>query len=153
MELTDRFVAVKDVSVRRQSNRSFFPHQAVTRKGVKRDAMILAAPVAVRASLEGIVGGVELRGFVTPVFKVGDGIQMDVLLTSPTLATRIYSQYYDAGRRAEDRDWMPLAIRMDLSDTKDQWLEIRASAGPQGDLTADWLALSSLSILVQPRRN
>ncbi len=147
LDLTGRFVAVKDSGTRVRSTGSFSLHQKVMRKGVRKDAVILQAPVSIRAPLDGIAGSVELRGFATPVFNVGDGIQMDMLLVISSLPTKIFSRYYDAGRRAEDRDWIPLEIPLELPDTKDKWLEIRVSAGPQGNLTADWLALSSLQVM------
>jgi hypothetical protein len=55
-------------------------------------------------------------------------------------------RYFDAGRRAEDRDWIPLAIPFKAGPRPDNELIIAISGGPQDDLSADWLALSGLRL-------
>jgi hypothetical protein len=107
--------------------------------------MILIAPVSVGASLQGISGNATLEGLATPVFNVGDGMQMDLLVKHAGTTRSIGSRYFDSGRNAEDRNWIPIALPLNLGE--DDQLEIRISAGPQGDLVADWLALSSLRLV------
>jgi hypothetical protein len=85
-----------------------------------------------------------LEGWATPVFNVGDGLQMDLFLRRAGARHLMGSRYFDAGRKIEDRDWIPIAFPLDLG--QDDQLEINVSAGPQGNLVADWLALSSLHL-------
>jgi hypothetical protein len=118
---------------------------SVVRNGLHKDALILVAPVSVRASLRGSSGRMMLVGLATPMFNIGDGIQMDLYLSGAGERRLIGNRYFDAGRRAEDRNWIPIAFPVDLGQ-EDQ-LEIKISAGPQGDLVADWLALSSLRLM------
>lgn len=138
MDLTDRLlpmnpVASSDMHVKRRLR--------VTRKGQAKDALVLIAPSSMVASLQGISGPMVLEGSAAPVFNVGDGIQMNLFLKRAGTRHAIGSRYFDPGRKAEDRDWIPIAVPLDLI-VKDQ-LEIEISGGPQGDLVADWLALSS----------
>jgi hypothetical protein len=107
--------------------------------------MVLAAPVAISASLQGVSGKMKLVGLAAQVFNIGDGIQMEVVLVRAGMRQPLGSRYFDAARKAEDRDWIPIAMPLDLSEHDN--LEIRISAGPRGDLVADWLALSSLRLL------
>jgi hypothetical protein len=85
-----------------------------------------------------------LEGWATPVFNVGDGLQMDLFLRQAGARHFIAGRYFDAGRKFEDRDWIPIAFPLDLG--QDDQLEIEVSAGPQGNLVADWLALSSFHL-------
>jgi hypothetical protein len=86
-----------------------------------------------------------LEGWATPVFNIGDGIQLDLFLSRYGERHRVGERYFDSGRKAEDRDWVAIAFPLDLREN-DQ-LEISISGGPQGDLVADWLALSSLRLM------
>jgi hypothetical protein len=140
LDLTDRFLPVNPVAQDPHLNRDL----SVTRKGVQKDALVLTAPVSVRASLKGASGKFTLEGLATPVFNIGDGIQMDLYLSRAGKRKFIGKRYFDSGRNAEDRDWIPIAFPLDLGE--DDQLEIDISAGPQGDLVADWLALSSLRL-------
>jgi len=140
VDLTDRFLAMNPVAPD-----AHFDHLQVTRKGRRRDALVLVAPISVRASLRGASGKMILEGWATPVFNIGDGIQMNLFIKHAGMLRPIADRYFDSGRRAEDRDWVPIAIPLELG--KDDQLEIGISAGPQGDLVADWLALSSLRLV------
>jgi hypothetical protein len=120
----------------------------VIRKGLRKNAMILVAPSSVCASLKGASGPMMLEGWATPVFNVGDGLEMDMFVRRAGEPRLVGSRYFDAGRKFEDRDWIPIAFPLDLG--QDDQLEIDVSAGPQGDLSADWLALSSLRLV--PRK-
>jgi hypothetical protein len=138
VDLTDRLLPLNsvpssDVHVKRRLR--------VTRKGQGKDALVLIAPSSMVASLQGISGAMVLEGSAAPVFNVGDGIQMNLFLKRAGTRHAVGSRYFDPGRKAEDRDWIPIAVPLDLI-VKDQ-LEIEISGGPQGDLVADWLALSS----------
>jgi hypothetical protein len=121
---------------------------SVTRKGLRKNALALVAPVSVRAPLTGASGKQILEGWATPVFNIGDGIQMDLFLTRAGARHLLMSRYFDAGRKFGDRAWVPISIPIDINEN-DQ-LEIVISAGPQGDLVADWLALSGFRLV---RRN
>jgi hypothetical protein len=144
-DLTDRFSVLSPRA--EPGPKEFDAHFDVIRRGRRRDSIVLTAPAAIHAPLTGLSGNVVLEGLATPVFNVGDGIQMDIFLVGSGTRKLIYNRYFDAGRRAEDRDWIPLAIPLELGNSSDNWLEIRVSAGPQGDYVADWLALSTMHIV------
>ncbi len=127
---------------------SLMAHFRVVRNGSARDAMVLEAPVTICAPLARAAPGAILECQSTPVFNVGDGMQMDMFLIDGAQRRAIYSRYYDAGRRLEDRAWIPLSIPLGLeASSREAQLEIRVSGGPQGDLVADWLALSDVRII------
>jgi hypothetical protein len=109
--------------------------------------MLLIAPVTARAEMGGFAGNYSLEALCTQVFDTGDGVQMDVYLTERDDHRKIYSRYFDAGRQAEDRDWIPVSIPLILGQAHSSLIEIEASAGPQGDLTSDWLAVSSVRLV------
>jgi hypothetical protein len=145
LDLTDRFSVLSPRA--EPGPKEFDAHFDVMRRGLRRDSMVLTAPAVIHAPLTGLSGNVVLEGLATPVFNVGDGIQMDMFLLGSGTRKLIYNRYFDAGRRAEDRDWIPLAIPLELGNSSDNWLEIRVSGGPQGDYVADWLALSAMHIV------
>ena len=149
VRIGDRFVANTVAgSKRTQEGGSFTPHFRVVRNGHARDALVLEAPVTIRAPLEGLTAGAVLECLATPVFNVGDGMQMEVSLIENGRDRVLLRRYYDAGRRLADRAWTLLRIPLDLQGTAGAaQLEIRVSAGPQGDLVADWLAISDLHIV------
>ena len=121
----------------------------VTRRGERREALVLIAPVTVRAELKGLSGDMILAGFATPVFNVGDGIRMEIFLLRDGMRLKVGERHFDAARRAEDRLWIPIEFALNLTGDND--LEIEISAGPQGDLVADWLAFNSLRLLLRKR--
>ena len=127
---------------------TFDPHYLVVRKGKRRDCVLLVGPLTIKADLSGLAGEYTLETMGTQVFNTGDGIQMDVYLSSGDERTKLYSRYFDAGRRAEDRDWIPLSIPV-ISARQDSHIEIVSSAGPQGDLGSDWLALASPRLVLR----
>jgi hypothetical protein len=126
--------------------REFYAHFPVMRRGHRKDAMVLIAPTAVHASLAGYAGPVKLIGSAAQVFNLGDGIQLDIFLQENGTKQRVYNRYFDAGRLAEDRDWISLSVPLELNSSTDNWLEIQVSGGPQGDYIADWLALNGVRI-------
>ena len=140
IDLTDRFMPIAPVQPG-----NFDKHITVARKGQRRDAMVLVAPVAISASLRGASGKMRLEGLATQVFNIGDGIQMELFLVRGGTRQQLGSRCFDAARKAEDRDWIPIAFPLEGSEADN--LEIRISGGSQGDLVADWLALSSLRLL------
>jgi hypothetical protein len=146
LDLTGRFFA-PGARLKGSGTGTFDPHYPVGRKGQRRDTMLLIAPVTAKAEVGGIAGSYFLEALCTQVFNTGDGIQMEVYLTEGSERRRIYSRYFDAGRRAEDRDWVPVSVPLILGKARDSQVEIEASAGPQGDLTSDWLALSSVRLV------
>jgi len=117
----------------------------VIRKGQRREALVMVAPIRLRAPLGGVGGDARLVGLATPVFNIGDGVQLDVLLATDREHRLIGSRFFDSGRRSEDREWIPLSFPLTLGETT-EWLELRVSGGPQGDLVGDWLALSDLRL-------
>jgi hypothetical protein len=129
-----------------QDAASFASHFPVVRNGREEDAMRLIAPVAIQTSLSGLSGEFTLKMLAAPVFNLGDGFQMDVLVGGAGNRTQIYTRYFDAGRKAADRVWIPLEIPFELRGLADAYLEIRVSGGPQGDLVADWLALAEVHL-------
>ena len=139
MDLTERFSLVSPAAPE-----ALQKHLSVTRKGDSRDALVLVAPAVVRASLQGVAGRRILKFWAAPVFNVGDGVQMGVFLKRAGTRISIAGRYFDPARKSEDRNWIPFTIPLEISGG-DQ-LEIEASAGPQGEPTADWLAMSALRL-------
>jgi hypothetical protein len=119
-------------------------HVPVARRGKTLDCIVLRAPVTVRYKPG--LAPLTLVCQVTPVFNVGDGVRLDVVRVEASSEQVVYSRYFDAGRRAQDRDWVPLSVPVGPCRFRGCGLELRASAGPQGDLTADWLALADIRI-------
>jgi len=144
--LANRFHVVAAGAARAETDTggSLIQHMDVTRRGKRLDAMILVAPIIIRASLSGVVAPVLLEALATPVYNLGDGVQMDVYLIQDGERNLVFSRIFDAGRRAADRDWTPLSIPLEIKAAGKRELEIRASAGPRGDLVADWLALGGM---------
>ena len=141
IDLTDKFSKVASSGPDENVN----PRLYVTRKGSRKESLVLLAPVSVNASLNGASGRSVLEGLATPMFNIGDGIQLDLFRNRKGERHLIGSRYFDAGRKAADRNWIPFSFPLDLV-AGDQ-LELTVSAGPQGDLVADWLALSSLRLM------
>lgn len=119
-------------------------HMNIIRKGERKDALVLLAPAVMRASLKELKGARIFKCWAAPVFNIGDGIQMSVFIRRSGNRILAGSRYFDPGRKAEDRSWISLAIPVDINPG-DQ-LEVEVSAGPQGDLVADWLAFNSLQL-------
>lgn len=139
--LLERFAPAMKVT-----NRSFFMNPVVVdRAGSKKRAMVLVAPAAASAPLEGPVGRIRLQLEIVPVFNVGDGILMEIWLRDSEPPVRVCSRYFNPGRRFEDRRWTPVTVDMNVH-RGDAQLEIRVSAGPGGNLTGDWLAFADLHI-------
>jgi hypothetical protein len=105
----------------------------------------------VRVTLAGISGPVSLQGWIAPVFNIGDGIQMEMKLIDSRQQRTLYSRRFDPARSSADRDWIPVNIGFNLDEGNASDLEMTVSAGPQGDLAGDWLALAELH--VQPRNS
>jgi hypothetical protein len=141
LDLTDNLVPILNPGLHAANLER---NMSVIRRGIRRDAVILMAPVTVRTSFKGISGRRMLEGWATPLFNVGDGFQMNLFLIRKGERRLIDGRYFDAGRKFEDRDWIPIAIPLDIG--QDDQLEIEVTAGPQGNLDADWLALSSLRL-------
>ena len=119
----------------------------VVRKGIKRNAIVLVAQSVIRVSLQGVSGKRTLKFWAAPVFEVGDGMQMNLFLRRTKERVSVGGRYFDSGRKSEDRDWISIEAPLEIREG-DQ-LEIEVSPGPQGDSTADWLALSSLRLTLQ----
>ncbi len=148
LELTSLFSA-PGAHLKGADANTFDPHFQVTRRGLTRDSMLLIPPATARAALPGVSGKYVLEAWCTQVFNTGDGIQMNLYLAQGGARSMVYNRYFDAGRRAEDRDWILVRLPLTLDSTKPSVLEIETSAGPQGDLTGDWLAVSSVKLLQQ----
>jgi len=110
MDLIDRLAPITPVAPDMHVSRN----SSVIRNGLQKDALILVAPVSVRASLRGSSGRLMLVGLATPMFNIGDGIQMDLYLSRTGERHFIGNRYFDSGRRAEDRKWIPIAFPVDL---------------------------------------
>jgi hypothetical protein len=135
-------------SRRTREGGSFTPHFKVVRNGVARDSLVLEAPVTIWTTLEGARPKAVIECITTPVFNVGDGMQMEVSLIENGRSRMLLQRYYDAGRCLADRAWIPLRIPLDLQGPSGAArVEIRLSSGPQGNLVADWLALSDIHIV------
>jgi hypothetical protein len=141
LDLMDRFSPADSAL----QDSHFRQNQYVTRKGLRKKALVMIAPVCIHASLPGVSGKATLKGWAAPVFNIGDGLLMNLFLRRSGIRYQIGSRYFDAARKAEDRDWIFLEVPLEIGENG--WLEIEISAGPQGDLVADWLALSELSLV------
>ncbi len=140
LDLMDR-LSLADSS---QPEEHFKQGQLVTRKGLRRQALVMVAPVCIHAPLHGVSGKATLRGWAAPVFNIGDGLQMTLFIARSGIRHQVGSRYIDSGKNRGDRDWIPIEIPLEIGE--EDWLEIEISAGPQGNLVADWLALSELSL-------
>lgn len=142
LDLMDRLSPAGSI----QRDEQFQPNQLVIRKGLRRNAIIIVAPVCIQASLQGVSGKAMLKGWAAPVYNIGDGLRMDLYISRRGIRYQVGSRYFDPGRKAGDRDWIPIEVPLEIAEGEEDRLEIEISAGPQGDLVADWLALSSLSL-------
>jgi hypothetical protein len=121
------------------------PRVDVTRAGSRRDSVVLVAPCELRVPAAG-TGRRVLRLTAAPVFNIGDGMQLEILLVGASGTERVYEGWFDAARRSSDRAWKTAAVSVHLSGTPGQSLVFRLSGGPQGDLVDDWLALSEITL-------
>ena len=137
LDLTER-LAPADAASRKNLQKNV----QVLRRGERKDALVLLAPAVLRASLQEVSGEGALECWAAPVFDIGDGIQMNVYLRRGGARVLKGGRYFDPGRNAEDRNWVPVSIPLEIR--KGDQLEIEVLAGPQGDLGADWLALSAI---------
>ena len=126
------------------SSTQFHQSLLVIRNGDRRDALAVVAPVTIHAQLKNVSKQMTLEGFAAPMFNMGDGFRMNVFLERDGQRQLIGSRYFDPGRNADHRKWMP--IRMTLTPEENDQLEIQVTTGPQNDSVADWLALSSLRL-------
>jgi hypothetical protein len=117
----------------------------VVRKGIKRNSIVLVAQSVIRVSLQGVSGKRTFKFWAAPVFEVGDGMQMNLYLRRTGERFFVGGRYFDSGRKSEDRDW--IAIEAPLEIREGDQLEIEVSPGPQGDSSADWLALGELRLV------
>jgi hypothetical protein len=140
VDLSERFSIVDS-----GSTKNFEKRKDVVRKGQRRVSLVLVAPVAIRASLHGVSGKVTLHLTAAPVFNIGDGFSMNLSLNRAGVRHPVGNRYFDPGRKAEDRDWVAIAIPLEVQPG-DQ-LEIEALGGTQGDFTADWLAISPVKLV------
>ncbi len=123
------------------------PRMEVTRGGRRMQCAVLIAPVLV-----GVPVGWDAKGRYTlelvaaPVFNIGDGIDVEVLLHGSAGARRLLARRFDPARRADDRAWQKIAVPMDLTGTPGEAIQFRVTGGPEGDLVDDWLALGSVTL-------
>lgn len=122
-------------------------HVPVRRAGVTRDATVLIAPVAASVPLGGTAGRVVLECLTAPVFNMGDGFLLEIAIVRAGRRESVCRRYYDPGRKAADRAWILLEVPLDLGEGDEAGLHLELSGGPQGDLTADWLALASARLV------
>jgi hypothetical protein len=120
----------------------------LVRCGRREAALVLVAPVRARAPLVER-GALRLEGWCTPVFNIGDGVELEVSLVRGQARTPLLRRTFDAGRRAADRDWVRIEVPLDVGAADASWLELELRAGPQGDLVGDWLALADLRLVAR----
>jgi hypothetical protein len=126
---------------------SYESRMPVTRSGRTMQAAVLRAPVAVRLPLGKSSTVLALECLAAPVFNVGDGMLLQAAVVDGGREQVVFGRGFDAGRRAQDRDWVPLSIPLKPCRSADCALILRLSAGAQGDLVADWLALADVRIV------
>jgi hypothetical protein len=71
---------------------------------------------------------------------------MEMKPTDTQQQRTLYSRRLDPARNPADRDWIPLDIRSNLDESNKCDLEMSVSAGLQGDLVGDWVALAGLHL-------
>lgn len=123
------------------------PHVPVRRAGETRDATVLIAPVTASVPLGGLTGRAVLECRTAPVFNMGDGFLLEISMSRAGGREVVCRRYYDPGRKASDRAWIVLEAPLDLGEGGDVELQFELSGGPQGDLTADWLAMASARLV------
>jgi hypothetical protein len=117
----------------------------VTRAGRRLDCVVLIAPVHVDVPLEGR-GRRNLELVAAPVFNIGDGMDLEILLVSQAGSRRAYAGSFDAATRIADRSWRTFRVPLELAGEEGQALRFRLSGGPQGDLVDDWLAFGKVAL-------
>lgn len=142
VDLAGRLMPVADPGTAVQGG-DFRRGVPVTRKGIREVADVLIAPAAAEVHLEGMRGPAVLELRAAPVFNAGDGVGMEIVLVQDGVERGLYSRVFDAARNSADREWVPVSVPVDFGGHGESVLRIRASAGPQGDLVGDWLALAS----------
>ena len=143
--LEERFVLVGSAS---DGEPKLYRDFEVIRRGRREKALVLVAPVSLRAPVAARDGkSVHLEALAAAVFNIGDGMALEVAIVRGTGRIPVYSRYFDPGRRAADRDWARLDIRLDSPVAPDAEVELRLGPGPQGDLVGDWLALAGLRLV------
>jgi hypothetical protein len=140
LDLMSKFETVNSSPSVTRFHRNF----PVIRNGERRDTLTVVAPLTIRTYLHDVSTQMTLEGFVAPVFNIGDGIQMQICLKRGRRLRLVASGYFDPGRNAEDRKWVP--IKIPLNPEEGDQLEIQVTPGPQGDSVADWLAFSCLRL-------
>jgi hypothetical protein len=127
---------------------------SLVRGGVRREGLLLVAPAAMQAPLDGIRGTIEFRCSVAPVYNIGDGMTIEILLAFDGGQQSLMRRTVDAGRQSEDRQWIPIAVPVDLPAAGDAALVIRVSGGTPGgssgtgpDLVADWLVVAGPEVI------
>jgi hypothetical protein len=151
IDLSGRFEAFPPPPIKRNGPKASMHRFPVYRSGTTRNAIVLETPARIRASLAGISGSRVLTGSATHLYNIGDGLQLDIVLIRSGVERIVYSRYFDPGRKLEDRSWISFEVPLDLDGAADSLIELRVSAGPQGDLTADWLGIGPLWL--QSRKN
>jgi hypothetical protein len=124
------------------------PHFSLVRAGTRRNGLLLVAPEVVSAPLPGLAGKMEFRCFVAPVYNIGDGVILEIVLEAEDRERVLLRRRLDAGRRAEDRQWNELVVPLQIPRDGASLL-LRASGGdPEDnpgtgvDLVADWLVIA-----------
>jgi hypothetical protein len=131
-DILDLFDSVDHHAAAPGTSGSIERHANVTRGGRLREALVLVAPVTVRADLAAITGRYLLTLQASPVFNIGDGMQMDVWMESAGNRRKVLQRYFDAGRSLADRHWVSLEIALDLSGVPAQYIEIQVTGGRKG---------------------
>src|SRR5207247_388484 len=97
----------------------------VNRRGRQESCLVLVAPIVAQAEIREASGPVKLQFLAAPVFNLGDGFQLDVFLKDASKKTPVYSRYFDPGRKASDRDWIPIEVSLDVAQQNQTGLEFR----------------------------
>jgi hypothetical protein len=105
--------------------------------------MVLVAPVAARARLSKSSNSCVLEFGAVPVFNLGDGLNLVVLLSDSTGSRVLLERPFDAGRNAADREWAEFRIPIEVRGESEAHIELRVTSGPYGEETGDWLAISN----------
>lgn len=117
----------------------------MVRAGERRNGVALIAPVRISVPVNSTRGSFEFKCFAAPVYNIGDGVTLEILWEDRSGARSLLRRRFDAARRSEDRRWAEISVPVRIEEGGR--IVFAASAGPGGDLVADWVAVAEPRIV------
>ncbi|MBM3789690.1 MAG: hypothetical protein FJW35_04975 [Acidobacteria bacterium] len=132
---------------RKSGDGEFHRGMRVARRGTVRPSLVLAAPAQIALQWKGAAGRLRVRCWAAPVFNIGDGCLLSVTWVGDDRTLSAFSRYFDAARNEADREWSRLDFLVEMGGRPDGELVFELTGGPEGDLTADWMAFADLTVV------